>query len=108
KGADELEALRAHTEEEAGRYTAWARAHGFGAIAYTAIGHDVMGEVLRLAGQARAEFPNSVFFAGQLLFARETWVNRVLHNSTALALQRRFFLANLPFVMLPIRVGEAG
>jgi hypothetical protein len=45
-----------------------------------------------------------VFFAGQLLFARETRCTRLLHNSTAFTLQRRFLLANLPFVILPIRV----
>jgi hypothetical protein len=92
--------------DSATRYAEWARAHGFGTMTYTAIGHDVMGDVMRLARQAREEFPNSVFFAGQLLFAKETWINRILHNSTAFILQRRFFLANLPFVLLPIRVGE--
>jgi hypothetical protein len=105
KGADELAALRAHTEREAGRYAAWARAHGYGATTFTALGHDVMGEVMRLAAEARAQFPNSVFFAGQLAFAQETRLTRLLHNHTALALQRHFFLANLPFVVLPIRVG---
>lgn len=108
KGSAELDSLRAHTEGECSRYTAWARAHGFGTASFTAIGADVMGEVMRLAREATEVFPNSVFFAGQLLFARETWVNRVLHNSTAFTLQRRFFLANLPFVLVPIRVEAAG
>jgi hypothetical protein len=63
-----------------------------------------MGEVMRLSAEAREKFPNSVFFAGQLAFAKETRLTRLLHNYTALALQRRFFLANLPFVVLPIRV----
>lgn len=104
KGSDELESLHKYTDEQAGRYATWAQSHRFGTKTYTAIGHDVMGEVMRLAKQAKTEFPNSVFFAGQLLFAKETWINRVLHNSTAFTLQRRFFLANLPFVMLPIRM----
>ncbi|HVU33971.1 MAG TPA: APC family permease, partial [Opitutaceae bacterium] len=97
KGADELESLRTHTLEESARYADWARAHGFGTATFNGIGHDVMGEVMRLAREAKEAFPNSVFFAGQLLFAKETWINRVLHNSTAFTLQRRFFLANLPF-----------
>jgi amino acid transporter len=104
KGAAELEALRAHTAAEAGRYAAWARAHGYGAETFTAIAHDVMGEIMRLAADAKAKFPRSVFFAGQLAFARETRLTRLLHNYTALALQRRFFLAHLPLVVLPIRV----
>ena len=104
KGADEIEALRLHTAEEAGRYVRWAKSRGYGAKAFTTVGADVMGEVLKLAQEAAAEFPNHVFFAGQLLFTRETRLTRWLHNHTALVLQRRFYLANLPFVVLPIRV----
>lgn len=107
KGAAEIEALRTHTVAQAERYAAWARAHGYGAATFTAIGHDVMGEVMRLAEEAKARFPQSVFFAGQLAFTRETRLTRLLHNFTALMLQRRFFAANLPFVVLPIRVDAA-
>jgi amino acid transporter len=104
KGAADLDALRTHTAAEAGRYATWARAHGYAATTLTAIGHDLVGEVMTLARRAADEYPNRVFFAGQLLFARETHVTRTLHNYTALNLQQRFFLENLPFVILPIRV----
>jgi len=106
KGADEIEALRAHTAAEAERYATWARTHGYGTATFTAIGHDVTGELMTLASQAATRFPHHVFFAGQLLFARETRLTRWLHNHTAFALQQRFFRANLPFVILPIQVGE--
>ncbi len=105
KGAAEIEALRIHTEEGAARYVAWARAHSYGAAALTSVSADVMGEVMRLARLADEQFPNKIFFAGQLLFTNETRLTRWLHNHTAFSLQRRFFLANLPFVVLPIRVG---
>ena len=105
KGAAEIEALRAHTIEEADKYVAWAHSRGFGAAAFTSVGVDVMGEVVKLAHRAAEKFPNHVFFAGQLLFTHETYLTRWLHNHTALVLQRRFYLANLPFVVLPIRVG---
>jgi hypothetical protein len=97
KGAAEIESLRTHTAAEAER---------FGAAIFTSVGHDTTGELMQLAATARAQFPNSVFFAGQLLFARETRLTRLLHNFTAFSLQRHFFAANLPFVVLPIRVGE--
>jgi hypothetical protein len=106
KGAGELDALREYTAADAERYAAWARAHGYRAATFTSIGHDVVGEAIKLAETAREKFPNSVFFAGQLLFARETRLTRFLHNHTAFALQRRFFLAQLPFVILPIRVAN--
>jgi hypothetical protein len=104
KGVADIDALRSHTELEAGRYVHFATSRGYGSKAYTAIGYDVVGEVMRLAREAASEFPNHVFFAGQLLFTNETNLTRWLHNHTVFTLQRRFFLASLPFVILPIRV----
>jgi amino acid transporter len=104
KGADEIEDLRRHTESEANRYVQFAQARGYGSKAFTAIGYDITSEVMKLAREATEEFPNQVFFAGQLLFTYETNMTRWLHNHTVFTLQRRFFLANMPFVVLPIRV----
>jgi len=104
KGASEIEDLRLHTEEEANRYVQFARARGYGSKAFTSIGYDITSEVMKLAKDASAEFPNQVFFAGQLLFTYETNLTRWLHNHTVFTLQRRFFLSSMPFVVLPIRV----
>jgi amino acid transporter len=104
KGAADIEALRAHTEAEAARYVHFAESRGYGSKAFTGIGYDVTGEVMKLAREAANEFPNQVFFAGQLLFTYETNLTRWLHNHTVFTLQRRFFLSSLPFVVLPIRV----
>jgi hypothetical protein len=43
-------------------------------------------------------------FAGQLVFRRDTWLHRLLHNQTAYAIQRRLHWAGLPMVILPTRV----
>jgi amino acid transporter len=104
KGAADIEALRAHTESEAGRYVRFATARGYGSKAFTSIGYDVTSEVMKLAREAADQFPNNVFFAGQLLFTNETNLTRWLHNHTVFTLQRRFFLSSMPFVVLPIRV----
>jgi amino acid transporter len=107
KGAAEIEELKKHTESEANRYVQFAQARGYGSKAYTTIGYDIIGEVMKLAKDATDDFPNQVFFAGQLLFTYETNMTRWLHNHTVFTLQRRFFLANMPFVVLPIRVDTA-
>lgn len=104
KGADELAALQEKTEADAQRYVSFARSRGYGAGAVTAIGTDPVDEILRLARDLRDRHPHAVFFAGQLSFERETRFSRWLHNHTVFILQRRFFLGDLPFVILPIRV----
>jgi hypothetical protein len=106
KGSDEIETLRKHTEESAHRYVRYARAHGFGAEAYTAVTHDATGEILAIARKVSEKYKSRVFFGGQLIFSKETFVTRFLHNHLVFLLQRRFFLENIPFVIVPIRVGE--
>jgi len=107
KGASEIERLREHIQSEAGRYADYMRQRGLRAEVRTAIGPDAIEEIERLAPEITARFPNAVFFGGQLVFERETFVTRWLHNHTVFALQRRFYLRGLPFVILPIRVEES-
>jgi hypothetical protein len=49
-------------------------------------------------------FPKATFFAGQLVFQKDTWLHRFLHNQTAYSLQRRLQWAGVPMVILPTRV----
>jgi hypothetical protein len=53
------------------------------------------------------EFPNVVFFAGKLIFQREKWHHRLLHNETPLALERRVRWVGKTMVTLPICVRSA-
>ena len=50
------------------------------------------------------EFPRVVFFAGKLIFQRERWYQRLLHNETALAIEQRLRWAGKTMVTMPIRV----
>jgi hypothetical protein len=52
------------------------------------------------------EFPQAVFFAGKLIFEAELegFINRFLHNHTALELQNWLQVHGLSLVILPVRV----
>jgi hypothetical protein len=63
-----------------------------------------MGKIMLLLILASEANLNQNFITDQLLFLNETRVTRWMYNNKALVLQRRFFLANLPIVVLPIRV----
>ncbi len=52
------------------------------------------------------EFPRAVFFAGRLVFQRERFFQRLLHNETAYQLQRRLQFAGMNAMVLPVRVLE--
>jgi hypothetical protein len=64
-------------------------------------------EALELCTDLGREFPRSLFFAGKLIFEKEHWYQRVLHNETAYQLQRRFQFAGLNAMVLPVRILSA-
>jgi hypothetical protein len=51
-----------------------------------------------------AEFSRVTFFAGKIIFEREQWLDPLLHNQTAFAIERRLQWAGNTMVILPVRV----
>jgi hypothetical protein len=58
----------------------------------------------KLSAQITKECPLSIFFAGKLVFEREKWYQRILHNETAYAIQRRLQFGAMNCMVLPVRV----
>ena len=83
-----------------------AQGLGLAASSYESVGTDAVDEVEKLCQRVVKDFPNSVFFAGKLIFEEPRWYHRVLHNETAAAIQRRIQFAGQQMVILPVRVLE--
>jgi hypothetical protein len=45
-----------------------------------------------------------VFLADTLVFREENWLARLLHNYTALAIQRQLHIKGMPLVIMPMQV----
>jgi amino acid transporter len=105
KGAEEVETLQRRTEDSLDKYVRLARGLGWNASARMASGLDAVKEATALCTALAAEFPRSAFFAGKLIWKRETWWQRILHNETAYQIERRLHWKGLPMAVLPIRVG---
>jgi len=108
KGAGQVERLRASTEEVVDKYVALARHMGLAAAGVTAVGTEVVAEAEKLCTQVAKDHPHATFFAGKLIFAREKWYHRFLHNDTAFAVERRLQWQGLPVVVVPVRVLATG
>jgi hypothetical protein len=104
KGHEEVERIQTAAERSVEQYVTLAHRLGLGATGRTTVGTEVVQEAERLCRQISTEFPNSVFFAGKLVFQREGWFQRLLHNETALQVQRRLQFAGLNAMVLPVRV----
>jgi len=105
KGEQEMVALKAKTDSDLAKYVAFAKTRmGWAADADSSLGTEPVAELERLCREVHLRFPRSVFFAGKLIFRDEGWWQRLLHNETAHAVQRRLEFDGLTMVVLPIRM----
>lgn len=106
KGEHGIEQLRARTGEMLARYVALAHDLGVPATARMAIGTEAVAGAEQLCGEVGREFPRVVYFAGKLMFRRQKWYHRLLHNETALLIEARLRWLGKTMVTLPIRVPD--
>ena len=102
-----VDEVRDRTAADLRRYVELATGLGLAADSRMAVGTEAVATAVDLCGQIAAEFPRCLFFAGKLIFRRERWYQRLLHNETAYQLQRRLQFAGLEAMVLPVRVTEA-
>ncbi len=103
KGEREVAQLREKTEQDLKKYVDMAVRSGFYAESRCAFSVDPVEELERLCLTVQRDFPHSICFAGRLIFPEEGMVASLLHNQTAMDLQRRLHYAGLPLVVLPVR-----
>lgn len=104
KGLGEIENLRRSKEEDLKSFVDFANCLGWYAEYRYALGIDLMDELEKLCRSVAREFPKSVFFAGKLVFQKENFLARLLHNHTPHTLQQRLQFEGLEMMVLPIRV----
>jgi hypothetical protein len=104
KGTAEMEALKESVKKDLMKYVKITRSHGFPANYRTNIATDVIESVTELVGSTVREFPRSTVFTGKLVFKHENPFQKILHNETAYAIQRRLQWDGIAAMILPIRV----
>ena len=103
KGAAELKALFESTKKSLEKYVDFAREMGFFADYRMDIGTDVVDSAVPVCRTIAQEFPYSTFFTGQIVFRHENPFQKVLHNETAFAIQRRLQYSGITTVIMPVR-----
>jgi hypothetical protein len=104
KGAEEVVHLGENLKNQLRNYEEFVKGHGYYAEARSEVGTDVIEIIGHLAEGAARDFPNIVFFSGQLVFQEENFLSRVLHNQTAFLAQKRLVFAGLPMIVMPVRI----
>jgi hypothetical protein len=106
RGDGGVERIEAKVRETLRRYEEFARKMGVPSRSYHRVGTDVVDEAAELCLEAAKRHPRAVFFAGEIVFDEPHWWQRLLHNETAYAIQRRIRHAGLPLVVMPILLRE--
>jgi hypothetical protein len=106
KGAMEIQSLQDEVARELGKYVALARRLGWNASSATAVGIDPADEITQVCLGLARTYHRVMFFAGKLIWQRENWTQRILHNETAYQVERRLQWKGLPITILPLRVHD--
>ncbi|MDZ4815413.1 MAG: APC family permease [Verrucomicrobiota bacterium] len=104
KGVAQVDNLHHHVEGQLQKYKSLMENKGFNVWTYHSVGTDIVEQVDDLATKVQDEFPDSMFFGGQLVFPKESWFTRMLHNFAIFAVQRRLYRRGILFLILPVRV----
>ena len=104
KGIDGVAQLEAKVRGDLEKYVTLTRRLRWPARYEMAIGTEAVAEAERICRELSLKYHRAVIFAGKLIFRRERWYQRVLHNETAFAVQRRLQLEGIPMTVLPVRL----
>jgi len=104
KGQDQLAALELRTRQHLLRYETYAKTLGLSAASAFSVGTEVAVEVEKIADDLTKRYRKALFVAGQLLFEEDTLWNRILHNETALMVQRSLQRLGIPMIVVPVRL----
>lgn len=101
KGEGAVENLTLRTRLSLDKYIALAERIGLPAKSEFGIGTDAVDEAVKICQKVSEEYKRVTFFAGKLIFQREKWYQRLLHNETAFLIQKRLGEFGKTVVVLP-------
>ncbi len=103
-GAEDMEAMKVEANVALNYFVNFCRSNGLASKSYLSFGTDPIDGFVELCERVRQDFPRSIFFTSKLVFERDNFLVRLLHNQAALVLQQRLHAAGMQMVILPMKV----
>ena len=88
-GKRALKRMNKEVETRLQYFVSYCQSKSLSAVYYAEYGGDVIEHLMSLCRQTRETFPKHMFFASQMVFKKDTWFKRFLHNSVTYILERR-------------------
>ena len=106
KGLEELENLKQNTQHNLDQYVRLAHRMGYRADSRYVVETDLIDGMEIMCDGISKDYSDATFFSGKLIFAKESLWTALLHNQTALEIQRRLLFKGLNMMIVPVRVLE--
>lgn len=103
-GQVELERMRKQVNDNLDYFVDYCAQYGIAAEAYAGFGTDTVEELMKLATKVSRKYVNCIFFSTKLIFDKDNWIGRILHNETPLTLQRQLHFIGKELVILPMKI----
>jgi amino acid transporter len=106
KGSENLKELQHEVGAGLEKYCELARRMGIPAAYEMELSADLVQAASGLCAKVAAEYPHCVVFGGKLIFQKERWYQRFMHNQSVVLIQNRLQWRGIPMTILPVRVFE--
>lgn len=103
-GQNSLENMRTEVHENLQYFIDYCHQYGMAAEGYTSFGTDTVEELTKMAIMVSKKYPNCIFFSSKLIFEKDNFITRFLHNETPLTVQRNLHLEGKELVILPMKI----
>ncbi|EKD54912.1 MAG: hypothetical protein ACD_60C00034G0002 [uncultured bacterium] len=85
-------------------FVSYCQQYGLAAESYAAFGTDTVEKLTELAEKVGEKYSNCIYFSSKLIFDKDNWINRILHNETPTTLQRYLHLQGKELMILPMKI----
>jgi amino acid transporter len=104
QGEGELADMKARVDTTLDYFIRYCHQEGYAADSYSAFGTEPMSELKKISQEAWEAYPNSIFFAGRLIFKRDNFITNYLHDQAALMFQRYLHLKGKELMIMPMQI----
>jgi amino acid transporter len=103
-GEEALATLKLQATTSLKYFERFCNSYGLAATSKLGFGTDAIDVLEKLSAEVQEEFPNAIFFVSKLVFNRENFVTKLLHNQAVTSLQQRLHLNGQQMMVLPMRI----
>jgi amino acid transporter len=99
-----LNELKQSIENNITYFTEFAQQQGLAVRSYVDYSTNPVDKMDEIANTHLQDIHNPIFFAGSLVWGKDTWYAQYLHNETAFAMQKRLHNSNRQMIIVPMKV----